>query len=98
LGMAIHPTQVYFLLWNLTVFGVLWRLRGRLKPEGSLFLLYLSLYAIGDFGLRFFRAGTPFLFGFQEAQVIGLAALVVAVPWLVVRMHRASRWEQNRGD
>jgi phosphatidylglycerol:prolipoprotein diacylglycerol transferase len=87
-GVDVHPTQFYLLIWNLIVFAVLWSLRKRLKPVGSLFLLYMALYAVGDFGIRFLRAGEPFLFGLQQAQVIGLAILVVTVPWLIIRMRR----------
>jgi len=88
LGVALHPAQVYFLLWNLAVFAVLRRLRRRLKPEGSLFLVYLALYSAGDFGLRFLRQGEPFLFRLHQAQVIGLAVLAVVVPLLVVRTRK----------
>ena len=84
----MHPTQLYFLLWNLIVFAVVWKLRGRLKPQGSLFFLYLALYAAGDFGLRFFRVNEPFLFGLHEGQVISLAILVVVIPLLIIRMRR----------
>lgn len=87
-GVAVHPTQFYLLLWNLVVFAVLWQLRRRLKPVGSLVLFYMALYALGDFGIRFLREGEPFLFGFQQAQIIGLAILVVTVPWFIIRMRR----------
>lgn len=87
-GVPLYPAQIYFLLWNLIVLAVIWRLRGRLKPQGSLFFLYLCLYAAGDFGLRFFRVNEPFLLGLQQGQVISLAILVVAVPWLIVRMRK----------
>jgi prolipoprotein diacylglyceryl transferase len=92
LGVSMHPTQIYFLLWNLIVFAVIWQFRGKLKPQGSSFFLYLCLYAVGDFGLRFFRVNDPFLilgnFSLQQGQVISLAILVVAVPWLIIRMRR----------
>ena len=87
----LYPTQIYFLVWNLIVLAIVWRLRGRLKPQGSLFFLYLCLYAAGDFGLRFFRVNEPFLFGLHQGQVISLAILVVAVPWLIIRMRRYRR-------
>ena len=86
--VALFPAQIYFLIWNLIVFAIIWQLRGRLKPQGSLFFLYLCLYAAGDFGLRFFRVNDPFLFGLHEGQVISLAILVVALPWLVLRIRR----------
>jgi len=87
----LYPTQIYFLVWNLIVLAVVWRFRGKLKPQGSLFFLYLFLYAAGDFGLRFFRINEPFLFGLHQGQVISLAILVVAVPWLIIRMRRYRR-------
>ena len=87
-GVPLYPTQIYFLLWNLIVFAVVWKLRGRLKPQGSLFFLYLSLYTAGDFGLRFFRVNEPFFIGLQQGQLISLAILVIAVPWLIIRMRR----------
>ena len=110
-GIPVHPTQIYHIIWNLAGFAVLWLLRKRLKPEGSVFLLWLSLYAAGDLTIRLFREGEPFLFGMQQAQLIGVAILVVTVPLLAVRMWRArsrtlvtephgevSQTEQSRGD
>jgi phosphatidylglycerol:prolipoprotein diacylglycerol transferase len=88
LGESFQPTQIYHLIWNLVGFGILWSLRRRLKPQGSLFLFYLALYAAGDLSIRFVRVGEPFLFGLQQAQLIGIAILVITVPWLVIRMWR----------
>jgi phosphatidylglycerol:prolipoprotein diacylglycerol transferase len=93
LDEQFQPTQIYHLIWNLIGFGILWSLRRRLKPQGSLFLLYLALYAAGDLSIRFVRVGEPFrsgmFFNMQQAQLIGIIILVVTVPWLVVRMWRA---------
>jgi phosphatidylglycerol:prolipoprotein diacylglycerol transferase len=88
LDERFQPTQIYHLVWNLIGFGILWSLRRRLKPQGSLFLLYLALYAAGDLIIRFVRVGEPFLFGMQQAQLIGIVILLVTVPWLIVRMWR----------
>jgi len=110
LGESFQPTQIYHMLWNLVGFGILWSLRRKLKPQGSLFLFYLALYAAGDLSIRFVRVGEPFLFGLQQAQLIGIAILVITVPWLVIRMWRyrtkqlalasekkVSRSRRNRG-
>ncbi|MFQ5996265.1 MAG: prolipoprotein diacylglyceryl transferase [Dehalococcoidales bacterium] len=88
LGVAVHPATVYEIIWNLIVFGVLLRLRGRLKPDGSLFLVYLSLYSVYRLGTDFLREGTPFLFGLHQAQVIAIVVLAIAIPLLVLR----TRW------
>jgi phosphatidylglycerol:prolipoprotein diacylglycerol transferase len=101
LGVPLHPTQVYHILWNMAAFGVIWSLRRRMKPEGALFFLYLALYATGDLIVRFFREGEPFLFGIQQAQLIGIIVLVVTVPVLIYRMLKARHKErilEDNGD
>lgn len=87
-GVPLHFTQLYHIIWNLAGFTVVWLLRGRLKPQGSIMLLYLAIYAAGDLIVRFFREGDPFLFGIQQAQLIGIIVLVITVPWMIFRMWR----------
>lgn len=85
LGMAVHPTQLYEIAYLLIIFGVIFKLRGRLKPDGSLFLIYISLYSLWRVGIDFLREGTPFFLGLHQAQVIGIIVLAIAVPILVLR-------------
>ena len=88
LGVPIYPTQIYHLLWGLIVFAVVWRLRGKFKPEGCLAFFCFCLFAAGDFGVRFFRIGEPLLWGLYQAQVLDLAILAVFLPWLITRLRR----------
>jgi phosphatidylglycerol:prolipoprotein diacylglycerol transferase len=88
LNTPVHPTQLYHLLWGLIVFAVVWRLRGKLKPEGSLVFFFICLFAIGDFAVRFFRTDEPVLWGLRQAQVLDLGALAIHLPWLTIRMRR----------
>lgn len=90
-GVPLYPTQIYHFVWNLIAFAILWQWRRRLKPHGVLFLSYLALYAIGDLGIRFVREGEPFLFGMQQAQLIGIIILLITVPWLVTKMLRGQK-------
>ena len=89
LGIAVHPTQIYELLWDLVVFVILWwLLRGRLKQPGSLFAAYLALYSLGSFLIRFLRGDVSNFAGmFNEGQIISLIVFVVATGFLVT--HRA---------
>jgi len=87
-GVGLHPTQPYEIIYGLIVFGVLLWLRGRFKPPGSLFLIYLGLYAIWRLGIDFIREGNPFLFGLHQAQVISIIVLAIVVPVLALR----TRW------
>jgi len=88
LGVAVHPTQVYEIIYLLIVFGILIILRGRFKPDGSIFLIYLSLYSAWRIGIDFIREGTPFLFNLHMAQVLGIIILAICIPLLALR----TRW------
>ena len=93
-GIPLQPTQEYHIIWNLIAFGIVWALRKHLKPQGSIFLLYLAFYAAGDLLIRTFREGDPFMFGLQQAQVIGILMLVIVIPIFVVRMVQAKKKEK----
>lgn len=86
-----HPAVAYELLMDIVIFGILWKLRGKVKPDGSLFLIYLTLYATGRFFLSFLRldSNTVFL-SLSQPQWISLLVLVVAVSLFVFRkfVHR----------
>jgi len=86
-GVPTHPSPVYEIIWDLIVLGIVLRLRGRLRPDGSLFIFYLALYSVGRFFITFTRVNNPWLFGLVQAQIIALAILLVTVPWLVARAH-----------
>jgi len=85
---VVHPTQVYEIIYMLIMFGVVLWLKEQLKPDGSLFLAYLSLYSLWRFGISFLREGTPFLLGLHQAQVIAIIVLAIAIPLLAMR----TRW------
>lgn len=90
---AGHPSPVYEIIWDLIVFAIIWKLRGKLKPDGSLFLLYLCLYFTGRFGIEFTRAveaGQTNVAGILHApHFIALITLAVCVPTLIYRMRKA---------
>jgi phosphatidylglycerol---prolipoprotein diacylglyceryl transferase len=93
LGQAVLPTQIFEIFYDLAVFGVLVSLKDRLKPEGSLFVVYYALYAAWRFGIDFIRVGTPFLFGLHQAQFIALVILAITVPIIIMRVRWSKRDE-----
>lgn len=97
LGIAVHPTQVYEILFLLVVFGVVLVLRNRFKPDGSLFLIYLALYSGWRFGIDFLRTGSPFLFGLHQSQVIGIVIMVITVSVLAIRTRWVPLKAKNQG-
>ncbi len=82
----VHPAVAYEMLMDLFILGILFRLRGRFRPDGTLFLGYLILYSVGRFFLSFLRldSNTVFL-SLNQPQWICLVVLVVAVPLLIYR-------------
>lgn len=50
-----HPAVGYEMLADFALFGLLWALRGRLVPEGSLFAVYAAVYAAIRLALSFLR-------------------------------------------
>ena len=88
LGVYYAPTPIYEIIMNLTIFAVVWRLRKRSLPDGALFLVYLVLYSIGRFVITFWSAYKIVALGFNQAQWISLAGLVVGIPTLVYLLWR----------
>ncbi|MFC1962858.1 prolipoprotein diacylglyceryl transferase [Chloroflexota bacterium] len=89
-----HPAVAYELLMDLLIFGVLWKLLGRIRPSGSVFLLYLTTYSIGRFFLSFLRLDTnTVLLGLNQVHWISLLVLAVALPLLLLR--KASLWKSG---
>jgi phosphatidylglycerol---prolipoprotein diacylglyceryl transferase len=98
LGVPTQPVPLYDMAWNIASFGVLWALRKRVKDDGVIFTSFIIIYSLGRIIVTFWRQNPVFLFGLQEAQVIGLAGLVVAGPiltFLLVRNSASSRVVQQ---
>ncbi|MBI2856321.1 MAG: prolipoprotein diacylglyceryl transferase [Chloroflexi bacterium] len=90
---ASHPAVVYEMIWNMLVLGVIWWLRGRIKPDGMLFALYLALYSFGRFFITFLREDKTWFAGLQEAHLIALVVMAVTIPLLVYRAHLVASGE-----
>lgn len=83
--VAYQPAQLYEMVWDLIVFGIVWRLRGQVKSEGVLFLIYAIAYSFGRFFISFVREDNLYFGTLRQAQLIALATIASAVPlalWL----------------
>jgi phosphatidylglycerol:prolipoprotein diacylglycerol transferase len=79
-GLPLHPTQLYEMVLNLIIFGVLWRLRKKLKINGHLFLLYVVMYLAIRIFVEHFRADKlTYLGNFSAAQTIGVIGIVLGI-------------------
>ena len=87
-GVRVHPTPIYEFLESMMILGILWPLRKKGYPEGTIFWLYLILAGAARFIVEFWRINPPVAFGLSEAQWFGLILGVLGL-WQIVRLRRA---------
>ena len=88
-GVSVHPVIAYEMIWNLLALIVIWRLRGKIRPAGMLFALYLALYSVGRFAISFAREDKVWALGLQEAHYIALLVLAITVPLMIIKARPA---------
>jgi len=81
-GVVVHPTPIYEALAYTLVFVVLWVLRKRNPPDGTLFSLYLIGTSAARFAVEFIRINPRIAFGLTEAQLIAIVLFVAGAAWL----------------
>jgi phosphatidylglycerol:prolipoprotein diacylglycerol transferase len=84
-GADRHPTMIYEGLFNLALFAVIWRLRGRVTRENELLYLHFAAYAGFRFGLEFLRTYPVIAFGLTGAQYLCVAALAALGIYMLLR-------------
>ncbi len=82
LGVPLHPSFLYEVLFQLGVFVVLVRWRRRPHHAGDLFLGYLAAYGAFRFAVEFVRGNRVLWFGLSGPQVF----LLVTLPLLYTRI------------
>jgi phosphatidylglycerol:prolipoprotein diacylglycerol transferase len=79
-GARVHPTSIYEFIQAVAVFAVLWPLRKKSYPDGTMFWLYLILAGAARFGVEFWRLNPVIALGMTEAQwfslILALAGLI----------------------
>lgn len=76
-----HPAVGYELIWDLLGLWFIWYvLRGKVKPDGMLFVLYIGIYAFGRFFISFFREDKVWFLGLQQSQLISILVLAIVIP------------------
>jgi phosphatidylglycerol---prolipoprotein diacylglyceryl transferase len=76
-GVRVHPTPIYECLAYAGIFGILWAIRKRPYPDGTLFWLYLVLAPAARFAVEFVRTNRVVLAGLTEAQIFSLVLMAV---------------------
>ncbi|MEW5705910.1 MAG: prolipoprotein diacylglyceryl transferase [Actinomycetota bacterium] len=79
LGVPLHPTQLYDFAYNLLIFGTLWGLRSRIKSDGLLFWIYITMYGFFRFMIEFLRTNPEFYLGMSGSQVFSAVMFVAGL-------------------
>ncbi len=87
-GIPTHPTMLYELAINFSIFSFLWfMLRKKDYKNGFIFAVYIVMYSLGRFVVEHFRADSLMLGPIRIAQLVSLAiALFVGVLILAKRL------------
>lgn len=98
LNIPLHPTQAYEIVFALVCFVILLKLTGRLKPAGSVFLVYFIMYSAWRIGIGFWRyADAYFAFGLSQAQILSIVVLAGSVFIFIYRRYRFREKEKPSG-
>ncbi len=95
----VHPTVVYEMIWNMIGLFLITKLRGKLKPDGSIWMVYVTWYSIGRFSIQYLRLDDVKFWGLQEAHIIAILVLSFTIPYMIKNL----RWaddplDQDGGD
>jgi phosphatidylglycerol:prolipoprotein diacylglycerol transferase len=95
LGVQLHPTQAYEIVWFLALAGILLWLRKHLQPiKGLSFLIFLAGHSMGRFLIFFTRGDHAELLvaaGLTQSQIISVAIFLIAISVLIIR------WRKSQG-
>lgn len=91
LNVYYTPMPVYELVINLAIFALLWQLRKRNWADGTLFLVYLTLYSVERFFLAFTSSYRIIAFGLTQSQIVAAFGFTIGVALLVLTSRKLSK-------
>jgi len=74
-----HPSQIYEALYDAVIFIVLFSLRRKKMPDGSILALFLVLYSIFRFITEYFREPTAYIGPLTMGQALNIPMFIVGV-------------------
>jgi len=95
-SQPLHPTELYEMILDFSIFLFLWKWRKKGKYDGYLFLLYLILYSGIRFFVEIFRGDSLYIWGtsLKTAQVIGI--LIIVTSLLIMRFLSSAKRRNDK--
>jgi phosphatidylglycerol:prolipoprotein diacylglycerol transferase len=81
-GLGVHPTPIYELIQSLIIFAILWLVRKKGYPHGSIFWLYLILAGVARFSVEFWRLNPVLGMGMTQAQWFSIVMVLLGASML----------------
>ncbi|MFQ6114345.1 MAG: prolipoprotein diacylglyceryl transferase [bacterium] len=73
----VHPTPIYDMIFLLTIFWILWKIRKKNLPTGFKFSFYLVLLGTARIITEFYRNTAEIIFGLTMAQLISIGLIII---------------------
>lgn len=78
-NILCQPTPLYEFLACVGIFFILWKMRKKMGPAGTLFMLYLIFAGAERFLVEFIRLNPRLLLGLSEAQLWSIPMMIVGL-------------------
>jgi phosphatidylglycerol---prolipoprotein diacylglyceryl transferase len=82
---VVHPTPLYELIAYLFCFLLIWKLRRRNLPAGTLLGTYLATAGVSRFIVEYYRLNPVVALGLTLPQIVSLAGVVTGISILFAR-------------
>ena len=84
-GVKVHPTPIYEFIQSVIILAILWPLRKKGFPSGTIFWLYLILSGAARFVVEFWRVNPAVGLGITEAQWFSVILMALGT-WKIARL------------
>ncbi len=84
-GVKVHPTPIYEFIQSVIILAILWPLRKKGFPSGTIFWLYLILSGLARFVVEFWRVNPAVGLGITEAQWFSVILIALGI-WQIARL------------
>jgi phosphatidylglycerol:prolipoprotein diacylglycerol transferase len=81
-GIKVHPTPIYEALAYASIGLLLFTMRKKELPQGTLFALYIVMSSLARVLVEFIRVNPKVAIGLTEAQLVAIALVAGAGVWL----------------
>ena len=98
LGVPLHPSFLYEIVFCLIAFGVLIAMRDRIPVPGELFKLFLLGYGLFRFAVEFVRGNPEMALGLTGTQLFLLATMPFLIGYFIAQLVRGTYRLESPSD